>query len=61
MIHDEIPYSSGLFYHGTDVEVRLGDKVLWKRLIRRNLMGIVIGLLAPKRFPRVAALLDLGA
>ncbi|MFL6246087.1 MAG: hypothetical protein ACJ74H_08690 [Thermoanaerobaculia bacterium] len=30
-----------LFYHGTDVEVRLGDRVEWKRWLRKPLRGTV--------------------
>ncbi len=33
---------SRLFYHGTDVEVMLGDIVPVKRLIRRNVQGTVV-------------------
>ena len=36
------PKHSHLSYHGTDVEVMLGDHVLFKRLIRRNLKGKVV-------------------
>lgn len=33
---------SKLFYFGTKTEVMLGDSVIWKRLIRRDLKGTVI-------------------
>ena len=33
---------SGLFYFGTDVEVRLGDRILWKRLLRRSVQATVV-------------------
>lgn len=32
---------SGLYYHGTTEEVRLGDRVRIKRLLRRGLVGTV--------------------
>jgi hypothetical protein len=33
--------SSGLFYHGTKEEVRLGDRVRIRRWLRRPLKGVV--------------------
>lgn len=33
--------SSKLHYHGTDIEVRLGDRVLIARLFRRPIPGVV--------------------
>ena len=32
---------SGLFYDGTTTEVELGDRVLLKRLLRRDIHGVV--------------------
>jgi hypothetical protein len=37
----DAPLSSGLFYHGTKEEVRLGDRVRLRRWIRRPLVGVV--------------------
>jgi hypothetical protein len=34
--------TSKLFYKGTTIEVQLGDKVVWKRLLRRPLTGKVV-------------------
>jgi hypothetical protein len=33
---------SGLSYHGTTIEVQLGDRVLVKRFLRRSLLGTVV-------------------
>jgi hypothetical protein len=41
MRSDSLSSSSGLFYHGTDIDVRLGDRVEVKRLFRRPLEGFV--------------------
>jgi hypothetical protein len=32
---------SGLYYYGTDIEVRLGDRVQIRRLFRKPLAGVV--------------------
>jgi hypothetical protein len=31
-----------LFYHGTNIEVQLGDKILWKRLFRKAVAATVV-------------------
>ena len=31
-----------LFYYGTNVEVRLGDRIMWRRLFRRDIEGTVV-------------------
>jgi hypothetical protein len=40
-MQSDAPRSSGLFYHGTKEEVRLGDCVRLRRWIRRPLEGVV--------------------
>jgi len=31
-----------LFYYGTDIDVQLGDRVIWKRFFRSNVEGTVV-------------------
>ena len=37
----EAKSTSRLYYHGTDVEVQLGDRILLRRWLRRPLRGVV--------------------
>jgi hypothetical protein len=34
-------HSSGLFYHGTTVDVQLGDVIIKKRFLRKGIEGVV--------------------